>query len=42
MHRLKEVDVLSAKIDLLMKRLNERANENNEVIHIHDSHMSCE
>jgi hypothetical protein len=41
MHQLKEVDMLSAKIDLLMKRLNERASEKNEVIHIHDSRMTC-
>jgi hypothetical protein len=31
MHQLKEVDMLSAKMDLLMKRLNERAGEKNEV-----------
>jgi hypothetical protein len=42
MHQLKEVDMLSAKMDLLMKRLNERASEKNEVMHIHDSHMTCE
>jgi hypothetical protein len=42
MHQLKEVDMLSAKIDLLMKRLNERAGEKNEVIHIHNSRMTCE
>jgi hypothetical protein len=27
MHQLKEVDMLSAKMDLLMKRLHERAEE---------------
>jgi hypothetical protein len=42
MHQLKEVDMLSAKIDLLMKRLEERANEKQEVMHIHDFHMTCE
>ena len=42
MHQLKEVDMLSAKMDLLMKRLEERANEKKEVMHIHDSHMTCE
>jgi hypothetical protein len=42
MHQLKEVDMLSAKIDLLMKRLDERADEKKEVMHIHDSHMTCE
>ena len=42
MHQLKEVDMLSAKMDLLMKRLEERANEKKEVMHIHDSRMTCE
>jgi hypothetical protein len=42
MHQLKEVDMLSAKMDLLMKRLNERAGEKKEVMHIHDSRMTCE
>jgi hypothetical protein len=42
MHQLKEVDMLSAKIDLLMKKLKDRANEKKEVMHIHDSHMTCE
>jgi hypothetical protein len=36
MHQLKEVDMLSAKMDLLMKRLDERAGEKKEVMHIHD------
>ena len=40
MHQLKEVDMLSAKIDLLMKKLKDRANEKQEVMHIHDSHMT--
>jgi hypothetical protein len=31
MHRLKEVDMLSAKMDLLMKKLDERDNEKKEV-----------
>jgi hypothetical protein len=31
MHQLKEVDMLSAKMDLLMKRLDERAGEKKEV-----------
>ena len=30
MHQLKEVDMLSAKMDLLMKRLEERADEKQE------------
>ena len=34
--------MLSAKIDLLMKKLEDRANENQEVMHIHDSRMTCE
>ena len=42
MHQLKEVDMLSTKIDLLMKRHEERANEKQEVMHIHDSRMTCE
>jgi hypothetical protein len=33
--------MLSAKIDLLMKRLDERAGEKKEVMHIHDSLMTC-
>jgi hypothetical protein len=42
MHQLNEVDMLSAKMDLLMKKLEERANEKKEVMHINDSHMTCE
>ena len=42
MHQLKEVDMLSAKMDLLMKKLIDRANEKQEVMHIHDSRMTCE
>jgi hypothetical protein len=34
--------MLSAKMDLLIKRLNERAGESKEVMHIHDSRMTCE
>ena len=34
--------MLSAKMDLLMKRLEDRANEKEEVFHIHDSRMTCE
>jgi hypothetical protein len=37
-----EVDMLSVKMDLLMKRLDERADEKKEVMHIHDSRMTCE
>ena len=42
MHQLKEVDMLSAKMDLLMKKLEDRANEKQEVMHIHDSCMTYE
>ena len=42
MHQLKEVDMLSAKMDLQIKKLEDRANEKQEVMHIHDSHMTCE
>ena len=42
MHQLKEVDMLSAKMDLWMKKLEDRANEKQEVMHIHDSRMTCE
>jgi hypothetical protein len=42
MHQLKEVDILFAKMDLLMKRTKDRANEKKEVMHIHDSRMTCE
>ena len=42
MNQLKEVDMLSAKMDLLMKKLKDRANEKQEVMHIHDSRMTCE
>ena len=42
MHQLKEVDMLSAKMDLLMKKLEDRANDKQEVMHIHDSRMTCE
>jgi hypothetical protein len=42
MHQLKEVDMLSVKMDLLMKKLEDRASEKKEVMHIHDSCMTCE
>ena len=42
MHQLKEVDMLSTKMDMLMKKLEDRANEKQEVMHIHDSRMTCE
>ena len=42
MHQLKEVDMLFAKLDLLMKKLDDRAGDKKEVMHIYDSHMTCE
>jgi len=42
MHQLKEVDMLSAKLDLLMKKLNDKAGDKKEVMHVYDSHMTCE
>jgi len=42
MHKLKEVDMLSAMMDLLMKKLEDRANEKQEIMHIHDSCMTSE
>jgi len=42
MHQRKVVDMLSAKMDFLMKRLNDRASEKNKVMHIIDSCMTCE
>jgi hypothetical protein len=42
MHKLKEVDMLSAKMDILMKKLKDRANEKQEVMPIQDSGITCE
>ena len=42
MHQLKEVDMLFVKMNLLMKKLKDRANEKQEVMHINDSRMMCE
>jgi hypothetical protein len=42
MHQLKEVDMLTAKIDLLIKRLEDQMGKMKEVMHIHDSCMTCE
>jgi transcription initiation factor IIE alpha subunit len=42
MHQVKVVDMLSAKMDMLMKKLDERDQQKREVMHIHDSHMTCE
>jgi hypothetical protein len=42
MHQLKEADMLTAKVDLLIKRLEDQMGEEKEVMHIHDSRMTCE
>jgi hypothetical protein len=42
MHQLKEVDMLSAKMYLLMKKLDERDNEKKEVKLIHDFGITYE
>ena len=42
MHQLNEVDMLSAKLDLLMKKLDDKAGDKMEVMHVYDSHMTCE
>ena len=42
MHQLKEVDILSVKIVLPVKSLDERASEKNTFMHIHDARLTCE
>ena len=42
MHQLKEVDMLSARMDLLMKKLKDLANEKQKVMHLHDSRITSE
>jgi hypothetical protein len=42
MHQLKEVDMLSAKMDLLMKKLKDQASDKKEVNFINESRMTCE
>ena len=42
MHQLKEVDMLSAKMDLIMKKLEDKDPQPKEVMHIMDSRMTCE
>ena len=45
MHTVKEMDMLAAKIDLLMKRLEERAQDKDAMmgtVQAMDSHMTCE
>jgi hypothetical protein len=42
MHQLKEVDILSAKMDLLMKKLDAQDNEKKQVKLIHNFDITCE
>lgn len=42
MYTVKEVDMLSAKMDLLMKNFEGQAKEKQEVMQVRDSHMTCE
>ena len=43
MHPMKEMDLLAAKIDLLMKKLDNRATEpTTGTVQAMDSHMTCE
>jgi hypothetical protein len=42
MHHIKEIDMVTAKLYLIMKKLHSKSNENREVMHIDDSCMSCE
>jgi hypothetical protein len=42
MHQLKEVNMLSAKMDLIMKRLEDKAPEKKEVMQLFESYMTCE
>ena len=45
MHTMKEADMLSAKIDMLLSRLNKRAHEKEAMkstVQAMDSHMTCE
>jgi hypothetical protein len=42
MHKLKESDMLTTKVDLLIKRIEDQMGEKKEVIHIHDSRITCE
>jgi hypothetical protein len=42
MHQLKEVYMLSTKMDLIVKRLEDKAPDNKEVMQLFESHMTCE
>jgi hypothetical protein len=41
MHQLKEADMVSTKLDLIMKKLKARDTKK-KVMHISDSRMTCE
>jgi len=41
-HKLKETNKLAAKMDLIMKKLEEKDSEKREVMHINNSLMTCE
>jgi hypothetical protein len=41
MHQLKEVDMLSAKMDLIMKKLEDRDPQPKEIMQIYDTRMTC-
>ena len=42
MHQVKEADLLTPKVDLIMKRLEELAPNKKKVMQIFDSRMTCE
>jgi hypothetical protein len=42
MHQLKEADILTTKVHLLIKRLEDQMDEKKEVMHIHDSRLTYE
>jgi len=42
MHHIKEIAMVTAKLDLIMKKLDSKSNENREVMHIDDSYMTFE
>jgi hypothetical protein len=42
MYTVKEVDMLFAKMDLLMKKFEDQAKEKQEVMQVRDLHMTCE
>jgi hypothetical protein len=42
MHQLKEADMVSVKLDLIMKKLEARDTMKKEVMHLSDSRMTCE